>query len=361
MTTEASASVPARMADAAAVFLSALDAEQRARASFAFSDTAERRDWAYFPRDFHGVPLLAMTPRQRKAAHRLVSAALSLEGYAKVNAIIALESVLDRIEEHRLTAVRDPGRYFLSIFGAPEGHAPWGWRFEGHHVSLNFTFVDGVLAGATPIFLGANPAEVRRGGHLVSRPLAEEEDIGRALLLSLDVDQRRDAMICDVAPPDFVLMNLPEVPKSCTPGDVQALPAIKAEFDNLTRAHREALRFERARPRGLPASRMDAAQRALLAELVRAYVERLSAQLSVSEMSRIQRSLDALYFAWAGEEAPHRPHYYRVHGPGLLIEYDNTQDRANHVHAVWRNPDGDFGADLLRQHVLRNHRSRRTW
>jgi len=343
------------MADAAAAFLAALDDSQRAKAALPFADEDERRRWAYFPRDFHGLPLLEMDARQRKLAHALVSSGLSARAYAKVNAIVALESVLDEIEGRALTRLRDPGRYFVSVFGAP-GSPAWAWRVEGHHVSLNFTIVDGALISPTPNFLGANPAEVGHGDAAVLRPLGEEEDCARDLLDSLDRDQRALATICDVAPPDFVLMNLPRVPARALPGEAGALPVIQQEFDKLTASQREALRFERDAPLGLAASKMDAKQRALLDALVRVYIERLPDELAQPERLRVDGTdADALHFAWAGEAEPHRPHYYRLHGARFLVEYDNTQDGANHVHAVWRDPDGDFGEDLLRAHLAREH------
>ena len=194
----------ARMADAAAALLAALDDAQRAKAALPFADEDERRRWAYFPRDFHGLPLLQMDVRQQKLAHALIISGLSAHAYAKVTAIMALESVLDEIEGRVLTRIRDPGRYFVSVFGSPQD-ATWGWRVEGHHVSLNFTIVGGALVSPTPIFLGANPAEVRHNDAVVLRPLGEEEDVARELLRSLDADQRAKAVICDLAPPDFVL------------------------------------------------------------------------------------------------------------------------------------------------------------
>ena len=194
----------APMTEAASAWLDALQPEQRAKASFPFDDEAERTSWAYFPRNHAGLPLHEMDISQQKLAHVLISSALNLHAYAKVCAIMALESVLNRIEDRRGDAVRDPGRYFLSVFGAPGGER-WGWRLEGHHVALNFTFADGDLIAHTPLFLGANPAEVRHGDHAAIRPCAEEEDVARELLASLDADRRRIAVIADHAPPDFVL------------------------------------------------------------------------------------------------------------------------------------------------------------
>jgi len=352
--------VARQMAEAAGDWLVALEAGQRAAATFDFSDDRERTDWAYFPRNHSGLPLLEMTPRQQKLAHILLSTALSLPAYAKVNAIIALESVLNRIEERRADVVRDPGRYFLSLFGEPGGD-PWGWRFEGHHVCLNFTIARDEVVSPTPIFLGANPAEVEHGGHAASRPCAEEEDLARELIMTMNPDQRGIAVICGRAPPDIVLANAASVPETAVPGDMAAFPPrmgarIQASVDAMTPEDKEAVRLDRDSPMGLSWADMDAGQRMTLSALIDAYVERLPDLLAVIEKARIERAgLDGLHFAWAGEFERCRPHYYRVHGPQLIIEYDNTQDGANHIHAVWRHPRNDFGKDMLRQHVMADH------
>jgi hypothetical protein len=353
--TAAATSTAARMTEAAAALLDALDPQQRARASFDFDDLAERTSWAYFPRAHAGLPLHEMDIREQKLAHALISSALSLHAYAKVTAIMALENVLNLIEGRRLDAARDPGRYFVGVFGSP-GPDRWAWRLEGHHVSLNFTIVNGDLVSPTPIFLGANPAEVRHGHGPVVRPCGEEAQVARELLASLDAAQHDVATICRVAPPDFVLMNLPIVPDKMLPGEAGALPVIQRAFDAMSQEHRQALRFERAHPHGLPATRLNTPQRDLLSALIDVYVERLPQDLASIERAKIERAgIEAVHFAWAGEQKRGAGHYYRLHGPSFLVEYDNTQDGANHVHAVWRDPDGDFGVDLLRQHVRQGH------
>jgi len=341
------------MRETAVAWLESLDSEQRARASFDFTDTEQRSDWAYFPRDHAGLPLLKQDARQQKLLHALLTSALSLPAYAKATSIMALESVLNEIEGRSADAVRDPGRYFLSVFGSPADNQ-WGWRFEGHHVCLNFTIIDGEVASATPIFFGANPAEVARGDNVILRPCGEEEDAARELLLSLDADQRREAVICDVAPPDFVLSNAPLVPDECLPGEAPgASPFVTRLFGETSNDVKDAVRFDRATPKGLPASQMDASQRNLLSELVDVYVSRLPEPLAEAEGRKI--NLDAVHVAWAGAMKRHGPHYYRLQGGSLLIEYDNTQDDANHVHAVWRDTDNDFGDDALRGHLRREH------
>jgi hypothetical protein len=275
---------------------------------------------------------------------------LSLPAYAKANAIMALESVLDELEERTRSAVRDSGRYFVSVFGTP-GDAVWGWRLEGHHVVLNFTLARGEIISPTPIFFGANPAEVRHGHASVTRPCAEEEDAARALLLSLTGEQRRSAILHETAPPDIVLSNAPRVPETCQPGEVESLVA--RLFDGVSDDLRSAVAFAISQPRGIAPSALDGAQRKLLSELIDVYVDRLPESLAGRERAKVDAA--QVYFAWAGEDTPRRPHYYRLQGPDFVVEYDNTQDDSNHVHAVWRNPANDFGYDALRSHIHHAH------
>jgi hypothetical protein len=355
---QTSADIAGRMSETAAAWLDALEPEQRAKASLDFNDTAERTSWAYFPRPSKGLPLLEMDARQQKLAHRLLTASLSYPAYAKIVTVMAFESLVNYIEDGRLDAFRDPRRYFLAIFGSP-GDDLWGWRFEGHHVVLNFTLAGGEVVSPTPLFIGSQPAAISHGHSTVLRPCAEEEDAARELLGSLDADRRRQAIISGAAPPDFVLMNAPIVPESAIPGEIEVPPLlanIVAEAKAMAHEQREALRFERDRPRGLAASAMDGAQRKLLSELVAVYVDRLPEPLAAIERARIERAaLDGVHFAWAGETERGRPHYYRLQGPSFLVEYDNTQNDVNHLHSVLRDPDRDFGGDLLRQHIRGNH------
>jgi len=348
-----STAIARRLSEAASAWLDALDEQQRTKASLNFEGAEERTSWAYFPRMTKGLPLLEMDARQQKLAHALLSGALSFQAYAKVVTVMACESLVNAMEGGRLDAFRDPRRYFLAVFGSP-GDERWGWRFEGHHVVLNFTLAGGEIVSPTPLFIGAQPAEVPHGHSLVIRPCAEEEDAARELLASLDEDRRRQAIICEAAPPDFVLMNSPVVPETALPGEIEAPPllaSIVAEANAMPAEQRGALRFDRSRPRGLPASAMDSAQRKLLSDLIAVYVERLPEPLAGIERAGI----DGVHFAWAGETERRRPHYYRLQGPSFLVEYDNTQNDANHLHSVWRDPDRDFGGDLLRSHIRGNH------
>jgi hypothetical protein len=313
------APLPDRMAEAAARWLASLDPAQRAKAAFGFPDDAERTRWYYTPTERGGLPLAEMEPTQQRLAHRLVASGLSEAGYATAATIMGLENVLDakegwrrgydgRTVPHR---GRDPQLYFVSVFGDP-GSGPWGWRVGGHHVALNWTLAGDGRLSASPLFFGANPALTRLVGPGVLRPLAGEEDLGRALLASLAPDQRAKAVVSEVAPDDIL--------------------------------ERNRSRVEPGQPDGLPASGMLPQQRALLEGLVRLYLDRLPAELAAAEAARVVgQAGERLHFAWAGPAEPGQPHYYRVQGPRLLIEYDNVQDGANHVHSVWRVPGGDFG------------------
>ena len=296
------------MADAAAALLASLSDGQRAAVRFPLTDETERRNWHYTPRERRGLALRVMSQSQRRLAYGLVSAALSLEAYAKATAVVMLERVLDRIEGGR--RARDPGDYFTSVFGDPTSGA-WGWRFEGHHVSLNYTLSGGGVASCTPCFLGSNPAELTHRGRLVSRPLAEEEDLARELLSGLDPDRRARAVVSATAPHDLLSGNRPAV------GEVG--------------------------PGGLAAVDMEAPGREILWALVRCYLERAPADVATAHEQRLSAEVERIRFVWAGDDRSRRPHYYRLEGPALLIEYDNTQDDANHVHSVWREPGNDFG------------------
>jgi hypothetical protein len=304
----------ASMVTRARDLLDSLRAEQRAKASLPFASD-ERADWHFVPRARKGIPLGDLDPAQRKTADALLKSGLSAQGYAKATAILTLEGVLREIEG----PYRDPGRYYVSVFGAPSTAEPWGWRFEGHHLSLNYTVVGKEGIATSPAFFGANPAEVRQGPHKGLRPLAGEEDLARALLRSLDAAQRRRAVLDDVAPRDIVTGAREKV---------SPLPPAGIEAKELTEPQR----------RGLDA-------------LLQTYLDRMAPELAADRRRKLQEAgLERIRFAWAGGAEPGQPHYYRLQGPSFLVEYDNTQDGANHIHTVWRDFDGDFGEDLLRRH-----------
>jgi hypothetical protein len=307
------------MAEAAAAWLASLDAAGRAKAGFGFPEDAERTRWHYTPTERGGLPLAEMGPVSQRLAQRLVASGLSQGGYATAATIMGLENVLDAKEGWRRGydgrrvphRGRDPQLYFVSVFGDP-GAGSWGWRVGGHHLALNYTLAADGRVSASPLFFGANPAMTRLVGPGVLRPLAAEEDLGRELLAALAPDQRAKALLSPVAPGDITQLNRPRV--------------------------------EAGPPDGLPAGRMLPQQRALLQGLVRHYLDRLPPELAAAEAARVTGAAgEALHFAWAGGSEPGQPHYYRVQGPRLLIEYDNVQDGVNHVHSVWRDPEGDFG------------------
>lgn len=349
------------MAQAATDLLEVLPAELAEQVTYAVSD-AERQRWAYYPREmagdsFGGVPLYDLDRAQRRAVWALVEAGTSTMAYAKVAAIGSLDLVLDRQEQRRNVPLRDPARYWISIFGQP-GAGTWGWRFEGHHVSIHHTVHDGQVVASTPLFLGANPAEIRHRGYSVLRPCGQEEDVARTLLALLDTDQRRIAVLTENPPIDFVVTNVARVPERAEPGNPpMAMTMFQQHFDAMDPADKAALAFERDRPSGLAASAMSSAQREVLSDLVQLYVDRLPETLADRERARIDaHGLDTVHFAWAGSDTPRQPHYYRVHGGPVCIEYDCVQDGGNHTHTVWRDPERDFAHDLLAAHHEHHHR-----
>lgn len=314
------------MAAAATRFLGSLTPEQRQRDTFAF-DSSERTRWNFIPTESfprNGLTIKDMSETQRVTAHELMKAGLSQRGYLTATQIMELERVLHALESApapRPNAfVRDPERYFFSVFGTPSTRGTWGWRVEGHHVSMHFTVVNGTLVAGGPLFFGSNPAEVRSGSRAGTRVLAREEDAGRELLGALDASQHERAIITATAPGDILTMT-------------------KLTFDPLE-------------PVGVPASAMTTAQRALLEKLVDVYVGRMADDIAAEVRARIGKARwNRVSFAWAGSTERGQKHYYRVQGPTFLIEYDNTQNNGNHIHSVWRDFNGDFGADLLREHV----------
>jgi hypothetical protein len=302
--------------DTAHNFLVSLSSEQKAKASFEFGDE-ERFNWHYIPRERKGLPFREMTPWQKHLAHALLSAGLSNRGYIKATTIMSLEDVLRQLENDSGER-RNPEKYYFSIFGEPSEKGTWGYRVEGHHISLNFTLVNGAVA-ASPNFFGANPAEVRQGVRTGLRALGREEDLGRELVSELTPEQKKVAIVSAAAFKDI-----------------------------LTEASRKAAL--EGQPSGLAASKMTAKQREKLGALVEEYIRNFPEDIAAAREGQYRKAGDRLYFAWAGGEQRGAPHYYRVQSPAFLIEYDNTQNNANHIHSVWRDFSGDFGRDLLAEH-----------
>ena len=328
-----------RMATAAAAWLDALDPAQRAVATGGTpsADTesdADRRRWFYTPTDHGGLTLGAQRPAQQRLAFRLVASGLSVAGYNTVATIVGLDNVLDLVEGWRVDwgreRGRDPGLYYLRVFGEPGGAAPWGWRFGGHHVSLNNLVVDGAVRATTPCFFGADPASSPLLGPAPLRPLAGAEDLARELVRSLDPDQAARAVLLDLV-------------TRMGDGAEQASGYDDADHQ------RVALSLS---AKGLPAAGLGAGQRDLLRALLATYLGRVPDGLAPAPDDA---ALDAVHLAWAGPTGLGEPHYYRLQGPRLLIEYDNTQRQANHAHSVWRDPAADFGYDVLGVHLAAHH------
>lgn len=309
---------------AASNFLAALTAAERDQASFAF-DTDERESWHFIPNEMFprsGISLKDLNAQQRDLAHMLLSTGLSQAGYLTATAIIQLERVLNELEAGGRFA-RDHDDYLISIFDTPQTDGTWAWRFEGHHLSLHFTVVAGELTVSTPSFFGSNPAEVRTGAQTPEqegqRVLAAREDTGRALVRSLDSSQRDKAITDDTAPRDIITGNQYPIDP-----------------------------FE---PIGINFEEMNSSQQSLLRDLITAYTSSMSGEIAALRWGKIREDgLESINFSWAGSIEFGQPHYYRVQGASFLIEYDNTQNNANHIHSTWRDFEGDFGRDVLREH-----------
>jgi Protein of unknown function (DUF3500) len=306
------------MAHAADNLWKALTDDQKKKAGYAFKDD-QRYDWHFIPKARKGLPWKEMTPAQQALAHGLLASGMSSRGYIQAQTIMSLEAILKEIEGPNGAMVRDSELYYFTIFGTPGGKDPWGWRVEGHHLSLNFTVSGDKGAVGGPTFMGANPGEVRTGPRKGLRALGHEEDLGRKLVKMLSDDQKKKAIISTDAPKDIISM-----------------------------VARKAKPIEGS---GLLAADMTAEQKAVLADLVSLYAEKLRPEIASQDLAKIFKAgVDKVGFVWAGGVEPGDPHYYRIQGPTFLLEYDNTQNNANHIHTVWRDFDGDFGEDLLKRH-----------
>jgi len=310
------------MFQAAQKFRSALSKEQLARCSFAFDD-AERLNWHFIPRVRKGLPLRDLEGESLKAAQALIASGLSKSGYDQALSIMSLEEVLYLLEpgdrEERRER-RNPGKYYLSIFGTPSETGKWAWRVEGHHVSLNYTLGGGEVISSTPEFFGANPALIDAGPERSIRVLGTEEDLARQILKLCTPDQARIVLIDKKAPGDLRVGSNPQSPNP---------------------------QPETTPPVGLPAAKMSADQKKLLSELLGEYLKNMRADVSGRRRAALmQAGIDNIHFAWWGDAERNEPHYYRVQGPTFLIEYNNTQNMANHVHSYWRDMAGDFGIPL---------------
>ncbi|MGH7733942.1 MAG: DUF3500 domain-containing protein [Gemmatimonadales bacterium] len=333
-----------RMTGAATAFLAALTAGQRERVCFAFGD--ERRDWSFLPApDRNGLPIGALDDGQRRLAHELIVTGTSMPGYTKVVSVMAMEHVL-RTLAPSLADLFNPERYCFKVFGSP-GDPAWGWQFAGHHVSLNFTVVDGRYLSPTPCMLGAEPAS-----YGLLAPLADDEELGYRLVNSLDAVQRSAAIIHHRPPPDLAGRMAPRLGSTERP---DAVFAPEPDYV-ISEDEREILSYVRSSPKGVVAAGLYQRQLDTLSALVGGFARRLPDEVAGVQMHDLERAgLDTLTFAWAGSTAPGQRHYYRVQGPTLLIEHDNTQGNGNHIHSACRNPADDFGDDVLAAHYRLHH------
>ncbi|MFM1749725.1 MAG: hypothetical protein RLZZ188_3391 [Verrucomicrobiota bacterium] len=310
------------MLKAAGEFRASLDAAQLRQSTYPLTD-AERENWNFVPLPRQGLPFKRMTPDQQALGLAFLRSGLSAAGTAKAQAIMQLELFLKEAEKDT-KGRRDPTQYFITFFGEPSAARSWGWRFEGHHLSFNFTVVDGKHVFFTPSFMGTNPAEVRSGPRRGERVLGEEEDAGFAFVESLNPEQRAAAIIASDPLKEIVTTN-------------------KKRVDPLS-------------PAGIPATRLNPPQRTRLEALVKLYLSRWRPELAEETFAKIAAAgLDKLTFAWAGPIDRSKGRYYRIQGPTFLIEFDNFQNNFNHVHTVVRDFKGDFGHDLLAEHHAREH------
>lgn len=308
------------MSAAANNLLNALTPEQKAKAVYELK-ADERQNWHFIPKDRNGLTLKEMTPAQQRLALALLASGMSSRGTSQALTIMSLEQVLYDLENK--SPKRDPEKYYFTLFGEPGANKAWGWRVEGHHVSLNFT-LDGDKVSPTPSFMGSNPGEIREGPRKGLRVLGGEEELGRKLLKSFDVKQQAKVIFTKEAPKEVI-----------------------------TAAERRVKPLEKV---GVSYKEMNAAQKAMLMELIKAYVERVRPEVASVELAKIEKAgLDSIMFGWAGGTEQGQGQYYRVQGPTFLLEYDNTQNNNNHVHAVWRDFNGDFGEDILAKHYAKEH------
>ncbi len=361
------------MSTAATAWLSSLDPDQAAQAHWGTpgdgAAETERLRWYYTPTDHGGLPLGRQRPAQQSLAMQLVASGLSTAGYVTVCTVMGLENVLDHVEGFSVDwgreRGRDPGMYFLRVFGDPAGPGPWGWRFGGHHVSLNNLVIEGRVRSTTPCFIGADPASAPLLGPATLRPLGGTEDLARELMRSLPPALAARATLLDRAPSDIVGGN-----RSRLTDDDQMLlldelfrgrfsePRLVDRITRMTEGAEAGSGYDAedhrrlaltSRPKGLPAGELDDGGRALLRALVDTFQGRVPDGLAPPV------DLRAVHFAWAGSTEPGEPHYFRLQGPRLVAEWDNTQRRANHAHSVWRDPELDFGLDALGRHRAAHH------
>lgn len=319
------AAAVSQMTEACSNFLNSLNSDQKAKTVYSYLD-GERIFWYYPPLNRHGLPLREMDAKQRQLAYAVMASGLTDKSYEQAKLIIEHEDILGplEVEQDKVTFLRDTERYYFTIFGEPGGSDPWGWRVEGHHVCLNYSIWNDKVIAVTPFFFGANPAEVRKGPKNGLRILGDREDLAFELMENLDAGQQSKAIIYDEAPLDILTYNSSKV----------SLP----------------------REEGLPASRMSGTQQEMLMALVTLYVSQVRSDVAQERLDAFKTDgIDGIHLAWAGPVDKSKAHYYRLHGGDFLVEFDNRQDGANHIHSVYRDVENDFASDVLRQHLLLYH------
>jgi hypothetical protein len=302
-------------------FINTFNDDQLEHLIFDFKDD-ERKNWNYVPVSREGIPVKEFSSSQKELFRKLMESSLSQSGIKKAEGVIILEKVLQDLSGD--ASYRDPGKYYVTIFGKPGNEKPWGWRYEGHHLSLNFTVIEDSVIISTPMFFGANPAVVKEGEHKGLRVLKFEEDYARELIKSLYKEQLKVAVIEEDAPGEIITGN-----------------------DE---------RIDTMNPKGISAAELKSEQKYILIKLIKEYISNShpgNAEQKYMDLSKL--NLNELFFAWAGETGKGQPHYYRIQSSTFLIEYDNTQNNANHIHSVWRDFKNDFGEDVLKEHYKEFH------
>jgi hypothetical protein len=311
---------PGIMTSAAKNFVSSLEPWQKTAVTFKLEDE-ERANWFYTPVPRKGLTLRDMKPYQRQLALAMLAAGLSQRGFIKATTIMSLDELLLVLEP---APRRDPDLYYVSIFGEPSETGTWGYRFEGHHISQNFTIVDGKVQGA-PSFFGSNPAEVMDGPRKGLRALAKEEDLALDVVNSLTPEQKKVAIVDVKAPGEILTNNMREA-------------ALKGQ------------------PSGLSVSAMTPDQRARLQDLLDEYCYNMPDQVAELREAQIKKAGTNMWLAWAGGTEHGQPNYYRIQTADFLIEFDKTQSNGNHIHSVWRDFANDFGRDMLKEHYASSHK-----
>ncbi len=302
-------------------FLESLDGEQLKTCNLSFKH-ASRVDWNYVPGDRLGLDMGAMSSEQLEKLDALLGTILSADGLEKSKGVLLCERVLYDNSGH--STLRDPSKYHLTVFGKPDKKTPWGIRFEGHHISLNYTFAGNRAVAAAPAFFGANPATILEGPNEGLRVLKDEEDLGRTLVQSLSAEQKKIAIFRETALREIVTRAKPEV---------SPLESVGIAYSDLNPTQQESL-----------------------LSLIGEYIGWMPEGIAAARLQKVlEGGLQSIRFGWAGGIDKGDRHYYRVQGPSFLIEYDNYQGSGTHIHAVWRDFKGDFGRDLLREHYQFEH------